>query len=147
DRAVTWRLSADEPSERRKEIDFVHDLVADAISRHSAGKANNKWSSQRAFHRREVRPRPWPGPTTPREQLFWAIVTGKNHQRIFVDAKLLKAIENLSRVMVELRERVGKVAEARPPGKVRMRQRWIMHERERHIRKKRPVCRRILLDE
>ena len=58
DRAVAWHFAAGDVSERRKEIHFMNDFVADFASRNLCRPANDERDAQRTFQGGEIGPAP-----------------------------------------------------------------------------------------
>src|SRR6185437_11359463 len=62
-------------------------------------------------------------------ELFGAIVSGKHHDGVVVDAQLLQGIQNRAKIRVELEQAVGPVTLPRLSLELRARDRWHVHQR------------------
>ena len=80
-------------------------------------------------------------------RVLGSVVAGEHDECVLAEAQLFDCVEDLADVVIHLGQRVGPVAVAGAAGEVWMRQRRIMHERERHVGEERPLGLRVAAHE
>ena len=78
---------------------------------------------------------------------LWAIIAGKDDERVVFDARFLDRVQDLASAMVHLGEAIGPIAVAGFAGELRIGQCGHVHERERDVGKERFPSRRVSFDE
>src|SRR6185295_3975969 len=99
DRSVLRHHGAGNARERRKQIDAMHDSIADAARGHLGGPADHERNANAAFQRGEVLPAPRSGPTIPGTDVFRPVVAREYDEGVVADSKVVHGVEHLSDVV------------------------------------------------